>query len=166
MANYGQPVVKIGDTGEPVAQAQRGLRRTPNLTLVVDGDFGPLTEAATKEFQQSVGLTVTGIVDESTWRLLPNGSPMPTLKEGDTSDAVTSLQEVLTRGAFGLWGTTPKGIDGEFGPNTAASVRAFQKWARLEPDGVVGQKTWDAATSLEFMVGLQHTIGVQSAGAS
>src|SRR5688572_10698161 len=162
MTNYGQPVVKIGDTGEAVAQAQRGLRRTPNLTLAVDGDFGPLTEAATKEFQQSVCLSPTGVVDESTWRLLPNGLPMPTLSEGDTGDVVASLQEILTRGAVGLWQTTPNGIDGEFGPNTAASVRAFQKWARLEPDGVVGQKTWDAATSLEFMVGLQHTVAVKS----
>ena len=166
MSNLGQPTVKLGDTGDAVAQAQRALRRTPNTTLAVDGEFGPLTETATKEFQQSVGLNPTGVVDDSTWRLLPNGSPMPTLSEGDTGDAVTSLQQVLTQGAVGLWGTTPKGVDGEFGPNTAASVRAFQKWARLEPDGVVGQKTWDATVSLEFVVGLQHTIGVQETDAS
>jgi len=161
MPNYGQPDVKLGDTGEAVSQAQRGLRRTPNTTLVVDGDFGPLTEAATKEFQQSAGLPPTGVVDEATWLLLPNGFPMPTLSEGSKGPAVRSLQEVLTRGAFGLWELTPKGIDGEFGPNTAASVRAFQTWAGLDPDAKVGQKTWDAATSLEFMVGLQYAIGVQ-----
>jgi peptidoglycan hydrolase-like protein with peptidoglycan-binding domain len=156
MANAGWPQVQIGDSGDAVKQAQRGLRRTPNTSLVVDGQFGPLTEAATKEFQQQVGLPVTGIVDEATWTKLPNGSPMPALREGSAGDAVRSLQTVLTNGAFGLWDVTPKGIDGEFGPNTAASVRAFQTWARLEADGVVGQKTWDAATSLEFMVGLQY----------
>jgi peptidoglycan hydrolase-like protein with peptidoglycan-binding domain len=155
------PVVKSGDTGDAVRRAQRGLRRTPDTMLVVDGEFGPLTEAATKEFQQSVGLPVTGIVDEPTWLELPSGLPMPSLSEGTTGPAVRGLQEVLTRGAFGLWETTPKGVDGVFGPNTAASVRAFQTWARLEPDGVVGQKTWDAASSLEFMVGLQHAVGVQ-----
>ena len=83
---------------------------------------------------------------------------MPVLSEGSTGPAVASLQEVLTRGAPGLWQTTPHGVDGIFGPNTAACVRAFQTWARLEPDGVVGQQTWDAATSLEFMVGLQHVV--------
>lgn len=157
MANAGWPQVQIGDSGDAVKQAQRGLRRTPNTSLVVDGQFGPLTEAATKQFQEEAGLPVTGVVDEATWTLLPNGSPMPTLREGSEGDAVRALQTVLTNGAFGLWTVTPKGIDGEFGPNTAASVRAFQKWARLEEDAIVGQKTWDAATALEFMVGLQYT---------
>lgn len=156
MPNEGWPDVKLGDSGNAVKQAQRGLRRTPNTSLVVDGQFGPLTEAATKEFQQSVDVPPTGIVDAATWTLLPDGNPMPTLCEGSTGEAVRSLQEVLTRSAFGLWEVTPDGIDGKFGPKTAASVRAFQTWARLKADAVVGQKTWDTATSLEFMVGLQH----------
>lgn len=159
MTNPGQPTVKSGDTGAAVSQAQRALRRTPNTSLVVDGIFGPLTETATKEFQTSAGLPATGVVDEATWTALPNGNPMPVLSEGSTGLAVRSLQEVLTRGAFGLWETTPKGIDGVFGPNTAAAVRAFQAWARLAPDGIVGQQTWDAATALEFMVGLEYAIG-------
>lgn len=164
MPNAGWPEVKLGDSGDAVKQAQRGLRRTPNTSLVVDGQFGTLTETATKEFQQSVGLQPTGVVNEATWNLLPNGSPMPTLREGSKGEAVRSLQEVLTRGAIGLWEVTPKGIDGEFGPNTAASVRAFQKWARLEADAVVGQQTWDAATSLEFMVGLQYILEAKVSG--
>lgn len=158
MANPGQPTVKNGDSGEPVRQAQRALRRTPNTTLIVDGFFGSLTESATKQFQQKVGLPVTGVIDEPTWMALPNGNPMPVLAEGARGDVVRSLQEVLTRGAYGLWQTTPQGIDGIFGPNTAASVRAFQTWAGLTADGVVGQMTWDAATSLEFTVGLQYVV--------
>jgi peptidoglycan hydrolase-like protein with peptidoglycan-binding domain len=161
MPNPGQPTVRVGDTGEPVKQAQRALRRTPNTSLEVDGDFGPLTEAATKQFQQQAGLPVTGIVDEATWTALPTGFPMPVLSQGSRGDAVRSLQAVLTNGAFGLWEVTPQGVDGDFGSNTAASVRAFQQWARIAVDGVVGQQTWDAATSLEFMVGIQHALGVQ-----
>src|SRR5689334_3327347 len=108
MANEGMPPVGPGDTGEPVSQAQRALRRTPNTTLAVDGIFGPKTEAATKTFQQAAKLPVTGTVDEATWKALPDGNPMPTLKEGAKGDAVRCLQEVLTEGAFGLWKTTPK----------------------------------------------------------
>jgi peptidoglycan hydrolase-like protein with peptidoglycan-binding domain len=83
---------------------------------------------------------------------------MPVLSKGSTGPAVRSLQQMLTGGAYGLWEVTPKGIDGEFGENTAASVRAFQAWARLEVDGIVGQKTWDAAGAPEFVVGLKHTV--------
>jgi peptidoglycan hydrolase-like protein with peptidoglycan-binding domain len=154
--NPGQPTVHVGDSGDAVRQAQRALRRTPNTSLEVDGVFGSLTETATKEFQEQAGLPVTGVVDEATWAALPTGNPMPKLSEGATGPAVRSLQAVLTNGAAGLWGTTPKGVDGTYGPNTEAAVRAFQTWARLDADGIVGQSTWDAATSLEFMVGLQH----------
>jgi peptidoglycan hydrolase-like protein with peptidoglycan-binding domain len=161
MANANQPTVGPGDTGDAVKQAQRALRRSPDTTLEVDGEFGPLTETSTKEFQQREGLPVTGIVDESTWKALPDGNPMPVLQEGSKGDVVRSLQTVLTKGAFGLWEKTPQGVDGIFGANTAASVRAFQTWARIKVDGVVGPETWNAATALEFMVGLQHTVGVQ-----
>lgn len=159
MANHAMPDVKSGDSGDAVRQAQRGLRRTPNITLVVDGSFGPLTETATKEFQQQAGLPVTGVVDQATWAALPNGSPMPLLQRGSEGEAVRALQQVLTNGAFGLWAVTPQGVDGEYGPNTEESVRAFQTWARIKVDGIVGQQTWDAATSLEFVVGLQHAFG-------
>jgi peptidoglycan hydrolase-like protein with peptidoglycan-binding domain len=161
MANANQPTVSSGDTGAAVEQAQRALRRTPDTTLAVDGIFGPRTEASTKEFQQREGLPVTGTVDEATWKALPDGNPMPMLKEGSKGDVVRSLQTVLTMGAWGLWEKTPQGVDGIFGPNTTASVRAFQTWARIEVDGIVGPKTWNAATAFEFMVGLQHVVGVQ-----
>jgi peptidoglycan hydrolase-like protein with peptidoglycan-binding domain len=161
MPNTGWPTVQYGDEGDAVKQAQRGLRRTPNLSVVVDGVFGPATEEAVKQFQDSAGLTPSGVVDEVTWEALPNGMPMPVLQEGSQGDAVRSLQTILTKGAYALWEVTPDGIDGIFGSKTAASVRAFQTWARIKVDGIVGQQTWDAAGSLEFVVGLQHAVGVQ-----
>src|SRR5262245_33533982 len=132
MANEGMPTVSLGSTGDPVRQAQRGLRRTPDPALVVDGQFGPKTEASTKVFQQSVGLPATGVVDAATWAALPSGNAMPVLKSGSKGDVVKSLQQALTQGAWGTWGTTPQGVDGDFGKNTEASVRAFQTWASVE----------------------------------
>jgi len=158
MSNPGQPTVKMGDSGDAVRQAQRALRRTPNTALAVDGSFGPQTEAATKDFQKQAGLPVTGVVDAATWAALPNGNPMPVLSEGSSGPVVKSLQQILTSGAAGLWETTPGAVDGMFGPNTAKSVRAFQLWARLPADGIVGQKAWDAATALEFVVGLRYVV--------
>ena len=53
MPNPGQPTIASGATGDAVRRLQRALRRTPILGLVVDGVFGPTTEAAVRDFQQS-----------------------------------------------------------------------------------------------------------------
>jgi len=112
MPNPGQPTISLGATGDAVKRLQRALRRTPNLSLTVNGIFDAWLETAVKEFQQETGLTADGIVDQLTWNALPDGGPMPTLQEGSAGDVVRSLQSVLTNGADGQWSTTPQGIDG------------------------------------------------------
>jgi peptidoglycan hydrolase-like protein with peptidoglycan-binding domain len=49
---------------------------------------------------------------------------------------------VLTNGASGQWNTTPGAVDGSFGRDTKASVKAFQAWCGVPSDGVVGDRTW------------------------
>jgi peptidoglycan hydrolase-like protein with peptidoglycan-binding domain len=164
MPNPGQPTIAPGATGNAVRRLQRALRRTPDLDLSVDGVFGPKTETAVKDFQQGAGLVVDGIVGPLTWGALPDGGPMPTLEEGSNGQVVSSLQQILTTGAPGQWSTTPGGIDGNFGPNTNASVKAFQVWGGVASDGVVGDQTWAvslhaASATLESAVGLQFVIG-------
>ena len=164
MANPGQPTISLGASGEAVKRLERALRRTPNLGLAVDGVFGAQLETAVKQFQQGGGLTVDGIVGPTTWAALPDGRPMPTLEEGSTGPAVSSLQTLLTNGAPGQWNTTPQGIDGNFGPHTKASVIAFQVWGGVAQDGIVGDQTWAvslhaASATLETAVGLQFVIG-------
>jgi len=164
MPNPGQPTISPGATGEAVRRLQRALRRTPNLGLVVDGVFGPATENAVKEFQQGSGLVVDGIVGPQTWAALPNGASMPILHQGSAGAVVSSLQQILSNGASGQWNTSPGAIDGNFGPATAASVKAFQKWGGVTTDGKVGEQTWDvslhaASATLETAVGLQYASG-------
>ena len=96
MPNPGQPTVGPGATGPVVRRVQRALRRTPNLGLVVDGIFGPKTEAAVVGFQEGAGLVPDGIVGPLTWNALPDGGPMPTLEVGSSGPVVSSLQTVLT----------------------------------------------------------------------
>jgi lysozyme family protein len=160
LPNPGQPTIALGATGEAVRRLQRALRRTPNPGVVVDGLFGPKTQAAVKGFQQDAGLVVDGVVGPLTWAALPNGGPMPTLQAGSTGDVVRSLQRVLANGASGQWTTTPGAADGDFGPHTKASVEAFQNWAGVTSDGVVGDQTWAASlhaagATLESAVGLE-----------
>jgi peptidoglycan hydrolase-like protein with peptidoglycan-binding domain len=163
MPNPGQPTISPGDHGEAVRRLQRALRRTPNLSIVVDGQFGAGTEAAVKQFQQGAGLAVDGIVGHATWQALPDGGPMPTLSEGSHGQVVHNLQQVLKNGAPGQWGTGPGAVDGHFGPSTRAAVVAFQNWGHVPDDGVVGDRTWSvslhaASATLESEVGLQFVV--------
>lgn len=159
-----QPTVKSGSKGDAVKRAQRALRRTPDPRVAVDGIFGPTTQQAVKDFQSAnPPLAVDGIVGAATWAALPDGGPMPLLKQGSTTDAVRPLQEVLADGA-GQWVTGPGQVDGNFGPKTRASVEAFQKWGKVKVDGEVGDRTWSVpigehSTDLEVVVGLQYIVG-------
>ncbi|MGC2942796.1 MULTISPECIES: peptidoglycan-binding domain-containing protein [unclassified Brevibacterium] len=159
MSNPGQPTIKRGDTGTAVLRAQRALRRTPDLSVDVDGDFGPDTEAGVKRFQKSAGLKDDGIVGDETWEALPSGGPMPLLKTGSKGDVVRDLQEVLIAGAdSGDW-PSPGEADGDFGAGTKKSVEGFQKWGGVDTDGIVGDKTWAVPlhatnSTLETAVGL------------
>lgn len=59
----------------------------------------------------------------------------PTLRAGDRGDAVRALQHALATLGDGL------AVDGDFGPDTARAVRAFQSRAGLVVDGIVGPAT-------------------------
>jgi len=77
MPNPGQPTIHPGATGDAVRRAQRAVRRTPNLGIVVDGIFGPNTEAAIKDFQGGAGLVVDGIVGPATCTPCPTAGRCP-----------------------------------------------------------------------------------------
>ena len=53
MPNPGQPTISLGATGDAVRRLQRALRRTPMWGFVVDGVFGPATEAAVRRRRTS-----------------------------------------------------------------------------------------------------------------
>lgn len=68
------------------------------------------------------------------------------LSKGDKSTGVRTLQARLnTRG----YKPTLK-VDGDFGGNTDTHVRAFQRWAGLKVDGIVGPQTWRALWVLKI----------------
>lgn len=60
----GLPTLRRGAQGEHVETLQR------KLSLMDDGEFGPITEAAVREFQRKHGLVADGIVGPKTWQLL------------------------------------------------------------------------------------------------
>ena len=62
------PVLKRGSRGEAVASWQRFLKLNGYYFGLIDGIYGPATEAAVKDFQYSRGLDpVDGIIGRDTW---------------------------------------------------------------------------------------------------
>lgn len=62
----------------------------------------------------------------------------PTVKAGDVSGAVRSVQALCNLHGSGLT------VDGVFGPATEHAVKNFQSIFRLTVDGIVGPQTWTA----------------------
>jgi putative chitinase len=63
---------------------------------------------------------------------------LPVLEVDDHGDGVRQLQQMLRAKGASIE------ADGNFGPKTEAAVRAFQEHRGLNPDGIVGPKTWAA----------------------
>lgn len=64
-------MLRRGDSGDSVRELQALLR------IVVDGQFGPLTHAAVKRFQEAHGLAADGMVGPATWKALLAVGPVP-----------------------------------------------------------------------------------------
>lgn len=68
-----EQTLRRGSSGEDVEHLQRGMRATVAYGLSVDGQFGPATETAVRDYQSSRGLGVDGIVGPKTWAALKGG---------------------------------------------------------------------------------------------
>lgn len=130
------------------------------LALDCDGKFGPGTEAAVKQYQQSKGLPADGKVGPMTWNSIFAGAPaaspgtpaspqlppypgtvLSRARYQQTQQAdpnVALLQQALAKQGF------PLVSDGKFGPVTEAAVKECQQRKGLPADGKVGPMTWNA----------------------
>lgn len=156
----------LGNMGPAVTTLQVQLTRLGYQPGPIDGDFGPLTRAAVMRFQKAKGLEVDGVVGPATRAVLadaaadaasgpaapvatpgaPSTAPRPKpavrpqqVAAGARGPSVILLQKELNERGFAVGA-----VDGDFGPATAAALRAFQRANGLEVDGVAGEHTWKA----------------------
>ena len=61
------PTLKNGSKGEAVKGLQNALTVRSPYAVAIDGEFGPGTENAVKEFQGGAGLDADGVVGPDTW---------------------------------------------------------------------------------------------------
>ncbi len=112
-----------GMAGEPVKRLQE------KLGVPADGQFGPATEKAVRDFQAKEKIAVDGVAGPDTFTHM--GLPeLVYLQVGSSGETVKKLQQEL--------GIT---ADGRYGPGTAAAVKEFQKKHGLTEDGIAGPTT-------------------------
>ena len=157
--------LRQGSRGQSVRLVQFWLKiaRTVYASLrsvTVDGVFGAATAAAVKRFQSYFGLTSDGVVGRTTWQKLYEvyndiankllsanlrpGEYPGLLRRGSTGTAVRELQFYLYLMSAYETSIPAVSIDGSFGAATEAAVRAYQRFAGLTVDGVVGRTTWSS----------------------
>ena len=161
--------LRVGSRGNNVTIMQQFLNTIatayPSIPrTVVDGVFGPATQAAVAAFQRQFGLTADGVIGPNTWQRIvtvynqvSTGTPPPPttpplypgtpLRNGSRGAAVVTLQENLNRIAARNPSIPRIVVDGIFGPGTQAAVVAFQRAYGLTPDGIVGPLTWNRLMS-------------------
>ena len=153
----------IGARGENVKVLQRALIAA-GITVRggADGVFGPVTASALKTYQQSKGLSATGVLDDATVAALslataapaapaapttPAPAPAATanpyegMTVGARGDLVKELQRALMSTGIALRG----GADGVFGNATKGALILFQKTNGTAQTGVL---TAQEATTL------------------
>ncbi len=167
--SYGGTPLRLGSQSPAVQRIQLQLNRISRDYPLIpkipepDGIFGAATEEAVRAFQRIFNLTEDGVVGKATWyRLQYIFTAVTDLAElesegltvqdiprqldrilvrGDTGTAVRSLQYLLSTIAFYNSAVPSLVIDGIYGSQTEAAVRAFQGAYGIEQTGTVTAQT-------------------------
>ncbi|WP_156718279.1 peptidoglycan-binding domain-containing protein [Nocardioides sp. Leaf307] len=151
-----EPDLSAGSSGEWVTYLQQLLQQAGYLATEPDGDFGPATEGAVRDFQAAQGLDADGAVGPLTWAALtgsaapetptdpdtptdPEPDPGPDLG-GETDDVPVSLQEAGAPASLSEWTDEQKEA---FFEGTVTS----QVTAEAEPEPVEVLAMSDAGSS-------------------
>ena len=126
------------------------LKNYGYYTAKIDGDFGPASKKALKEFQSSNNLVSDGILGKNTCKKLNNKAnvvkkSVNTAKSINTISQITKSTEILNvQRRLSELGFYTGEIDGINGTRTKLAVQNFQSKAGLTPDGIIGPKTLSA----------------------
>ncbi|MCL2632561.1 MAG: N-acetylmuramoyl-L-alanine amidase, partial [Coriobacteriia bacterium] len=127
------PSLRVGSKGENVKALQCLLNfQNGNSALLIDGDFGAITDRAVKAFQRQRGLVIDGVAGAITLSTL-----IASVRLGSNNFAVRAAQHLLSK-------FEPIVIDGFFGSVTDSIVKTYQGKMGLVADGWVGQITWQS----------------------
>ena len=181
VTSYPGTALRVGSTGLDVQTIQTYLNRIrrnyPAIPAITDpdGTFGESTRTAVEKFQSIFSLTPDGVVGKATWYKLSNlytavtrlaeldsegtnlgiGTVPPnvTIRQGSRGQDVVTLQYLLNVISQYYPNIPALTQDGIFGSGTRESVIAFQQSLQLDPDGIVGPRTWQALYNIYLGIG-------------
>lgn len=122
------PTLQVGsrdgdDEGAYVVMLQNRLQELGYLYSSADGQFGSMTETAVLLFQETNGLTPTGIADDSTQSVLYSKSAKTAPIQADLDSSVVRVQQMLI-----LYGFMYGRADGVIGDTTRKAVAEFKDY--------------------------------------
>ncbi|NLI20149.1 MAG: peptidoglycan-binding protein [Clostridiales bacterium] len=128
--------LSYGSSGDEVKALQKALKNL-GYNVVVDGDYGSLTQSAITAFQKLNGLTVDGVAGALTQATLYGGSAVAYDSSADTSTIITDDTGKAT------------------GPSVS-SVKCLYWYTEVKPTIKSGQQItiFDPATSLQWTLRL------------
>ncbi len=131
----------LGDSGTDIEELQSRLKELGYMESVT-GNFGELTQAAVKDFQEKNGLTADGAVNSQTReKLYSEDVKANALSIGTEGETVERIQKRLVQLGYLTQ------VDGKYGRDTVAAVKKFQQNSGLIADGYVGPETRSAIFS-------------------
>ncbi|TFZ50923.1 peptidoglycan-binding protein [Serratia proteamaculans] len=88
--------IKKGNKSNDAKRIQEWLTFN-HQQVVIDGEFGPATEQAVKNFQKTLGLNENGIVDPLTWKMLTRPMQNALAGIGNTQSFGDALKVIATQ---------------------------------------------------------------------
>ena len=145
-----------GDSGPPntavVADIQRELSRRGFYDGVVDGRYGPRTDASIRDFEQAAGLRPSAEPNEALLRAIQRSpirsrpairppAPIPPAKPDPIADLIAPSKQVIAvqraLSEFGYGQIKPTGI---VDPETQSAIQKFERERKLPVTGQLSHR--------------------------
>ena len=146
------PATPARPSGPMVADIQRELSRRGFYDGVVDGRYGPRTDASIRDFEQAAGLRPSSEPNEALLRSIQRSmirsksalrppAPIPTAKPDPIGEMITPSKQVISvqraLSEFGYGQIKPTGI---VDPETQSAIQKFERERKLPVTGQLSHR--------------------------
>ena len=141
---FADNVLRPGDKGDAVKEAQTWLKAYGYYTGKIDGVYGDATTKAVRHFQQNNDLTMDGKIGSKTRAILTSGGAVPASAKpaptepatANTAAEIKAAQTLLKQ--YGYYGGK---LNGKLDSATKEAIKNFQHYNKLTENGKLDTET-------------------------